>query len=85
MRKIKEALRLHANGFSIRKIAASLGVGQSTASDYLKRVEHAGLNWPLAAEMTDAALEALRCCFIRATAPAVWLRPSLAGPRSIAS
>ena len=59
MRKIREALRLHAGGLSTRKIAASLGVGQSTASDYLKRVERAGLSWPLAAEMTDAALEAL--------------------------
>ena len=59
MRKIREALRLHAGGLSTRKIAGSLGVGQSTASDYLKRVERAGLSWPLAAEMTDAALEAL--------------------------
>lgn len=59
MRKIKEALRLHASGLSTRKIAASLGVGQSTASDYLKRVHRAGLSWPLAAEMTDAALEVL--------------------------
>ena len=59
MRKIREALRLHAGGLSTRKIAASLGVGQSTASDYLKRVQLAGLTWPLAAELTDAALEAL--------------------------
>ena len=59
MRKIREALRLHAGGLSTRKIAASLGVGQSTTSDYLKRVQLAGLTWPLAAEMTDAALEAL--------------------------
>ena len=59
MRKIREALRLHASGLSTRKIARSLGVGQSTASDYLKRVERAGLSWLLAAEMTDAALEAL--------------------------
>ena len=59
MRKIRKALRLHADGLSIRKIAASLGVGQGTASDYLKRVERAGLSWPLAAEMMDAALEAL--------------------------
>ena len=36
MRKIREALRLHASGLSTRKIAGSLGVGQSTASDYLK-------------------------------------------------
>ena len=59
MRKIRDALRLHAGGLSTRKIAASLGVGQSTASDYLMRVQLAGLTWPLATEMTDAALEAL--------------------------
>ncbi len=46
MRKIGESLRLHASGLSTRKIAGSLGVGQSTASDYLKRVERAGLSWP---------------------------------------
>jgi transposase len=44
---------------STRKIATSLGVGQSTASKYLKRIERAALAWPLAADMTDAALEAL--------------------------
>ena len=59
MRKIREALRLQASGMSTRKIAASIGVGQSTASEYVKRVQQAGLTWPLAAEMTDVALEAL--------------------------
>ena len=59
MRKIREALRLHASGLSTRKIATSLGVGQSTASEYLKRVERAALTLPLAAEMTDGELEAL--------------------------
>ena len=59
MRKIRDALRLHASGMSTRKIAASLGVGQSTASEYVKRVQQAGLTWPLPSDMTDAALEAL--------------------------
>jgi len=59
MRKIRDALRLHAGGMSTRKIAASLGVGQSTASEYVKRVQEAGLTWPLPSDMTDAALEAL--------------------------
>ncbi|QDA36202.1 hypothetical protein E4191_18935 (plasmid) [Paracoccus liaowanqingii] len=59
MRKIRLALRLHASGLSTRKIAESLGVEQSTTCDYLKQIERAGLMWPLAAEMTDAALEAL--------------------------
>ncbi len=41
------------------KIATSLGVGHSTATDYLKRIRLAGLTWPLPTDMTDAALEAL--------------------------
>lgn len=47
MRKIAEALRLRAAGLTTRKIAASLNVGQSTISEYLKRAERAGLSWPL--------------------------------------
>ena len=57
MRKIRDAMRLRASGFSTRKIAASLGVSQSTASEYLKRVERAGLSWPLPDDLTDAELE----------------------------
>ena len=59
VRKIKEALRLHASGLSTRKIAASLGVGHSTATDYMKRIRLAGLTWPLPVDMTEAALEDL--------------------------
>ena len=47
MRKIGDALRLKAAELSTRKIAASLRIGQSTASEYLKRAERAGLCWPL--------------------------------------
>jgi len=57
MRKIRDALRLHAKGLSTRKIAASLGLGQSTASDYLGRARAADLVWPLPDELTDAVLE----------------------------
>ena len=59
MRKIRDALRLRASGLPMRKIAASLGVGQSTLSDYLKRAARAGLVWPLPGSLTDAALEAM--------------------------
>ena len=59
MRKIRDALRLRAGGLSMREIAASLGVGQSTLSDYLKRAARAGLVWPLPEALTDAALEAM--------------------------
>lgn len=58
MRKISEALRLRATGLSTRKIASSLGVGQSTVSEYLMRAERAGLTWPLPAGIGDADLEA---------------------------
>ncbi len=59
MRKIRDALRLRAGGLSTRKIAASLGVGQSTLSEYLKRAARAGVVWPLPETLTDAALEAM--------------------------
>jgi transposase len=59
MRKIRDALRLRANGLSLRAIAASLGVGQATLSDYLQRAAQAGLVWPLPEALTDAALEAM--------------------------
>ena len=57
MRKIGEALRLKAAGLATRKIAASLGIGQTTASEYLKRAERAGLSWPLPEGWSEADLE----------------------------
>lgn len=57
MRKISQALRLRASGLSTRKIAASLNVGQSTISEYLKRAERAGLSWPLPDGIDEATLE----------------------------
>ena len=57
MRKIKDALRLQAAGQSRRQIAASLGVGRTTAGEYLVRAERAGISWSLAADLDDAALE----------------------------
>lgn len=61
MRKVKEALRLYAEGRSRRSIARSLGVGHSTVSEYLRRAKVADLNWPVAAELSDAEIE--RCLF----------------------
>ena len=57
MRKIRELMRLAAAGKSQRQIAASVNIGQSTVSDYLKRAERAGLSWPEAAAWDDTALE----------------------------
>ena len=59
MRKLRDVLRLKAEGLKSRQIAASLGLGQSTIIDYLGRARRAGLGWPLPDELTDTALEAL--------------------------
>ena len=59
MRQIRELLRLKASGaeLSDRKLARQLGVARSTVQDCLERIEAAGLNWPLPAELTDDILE----------------------------
>jgi len=58
MRQIREILRLkHEQGLRHRAIARACGVGVGTVSEYLQRVQEAGLGWPLPAELDDAALE----------------------------
>src|SRR5437667_5979865 len=42
---------------SERRIALAIGLSRSTISDYLKRAGNAGIAWPIAAEIDDAALE----------------------------
>jgi transposase len=59
MRKIRDVLRLRASGLSKRKIAASLGLSATAAGDCIRRARAAGVEWPPAAELTDAALERL--------------------------
>jgi len=59
MRKLREVLRLKfERGLSYRQIARSVGLAHSTVSEYVSRAERAGLAWPLAPELGDAALEA---------------------------
>jgi len=58
MRKIKELLRLDAEGLSEREISRSLKVSRSTVQRYRRRVEEAGLTWPLPEEFTDSEIEA---------------------------
>ena len=58
MRKIGEVLRLKAAGLNIRDIAVSTGVGKTTVYEYVARAEAAGLQWPLLAELDEAAVEA---------------------------
>ena len=60
MRKIKEVLRLKwAHKLSNRKIAESCFISRSTVADYLLRAKLAGLSWPIAPELDDAAIENL--------------------------
>lgn len=59
MRKIRETLRLAAQGISQRQVALSVGVARATVGDCLARARTAGLSWPLSADLDDAALEAL--------------------------
>ena len=57
MRKIREALRLRADGLSGRRIALSLSLGRATISDYLRRANVTGLAWPLPDDLSDSDLE----------------------------
>jgi transposase len=59
MRKVRDVLRLSADGLSKRKIAASLGLSATAVGDCIRRARVAGIAWPLAPELTDAALERL--------------------------
>ena len=59
MRKIRELLRLkYEVGRSHREIATSLGIANSTVSDYVRRASAGGFTWPLPEGLDDAALEA---------------------------
>ena len=59
MRQLREILRLKFEvGLSHRAIVRGCGVGLGTVSDYVQRVEAAGLSWPLPGDLDDAALEA---------------------------
>jgi len=57
MRKIRDVLRLSAAGLSKRQIAASLGIGPTSAGACLRRAREAGISWPLPDDLGDAALE----------------------------
>jgi len=56
MHHIREVLRLKATGASNRLISGSLGVARSTVADVVARAIAAGLAWPEAGALTDAAL-----------------------------
>ena len=46
-----------ANGLSKRKTARSCGISRPAVDEYLRRVEGAGLSWPLPADLDDGTLE----------------------------
>jgi len=58
MRHVREVLRLRTAGISGNEIARRLNLAPSTVRLTLQRLTTAGLDWPLPAELTDAALEA---------------------------
>jgi hypothetical protein len=47
VRKIREVLRLKAEVFSDRQIAAAIGGARSTAQERARRERDAGVTWPL--------------------------------------
>jgi transposase len=57
MRKIREVLRLAAQGLSTRKMASSLAIGRTTLREYLYRARAAGVSWPVPDELSDGDLE----------------------------
>jgi len=57
MRKIRDVLRLSAEGLSERRIGASLGIGHSGVGDTIRRARAAGLVWPLPDDLGDDDLE----------------------------
>lgn len=59
MRQIKEVLRLKFEAkLSHERIAAATGLSKGAVTGYLKRALEAGIGWPLAPQIDDAALEA---------------------------
>src|SRR5688572_9915087 len=56
--KIREVLRLAAEGRKQREIAASVNSARSTIQECLKRAAAAGIGWPLPDELDEAALTA---------------------------
>lgn len=63
MRKIRDLLRLkYELGRSHREIATSLGIANSTASDYVRRASAAGFSWPFRCRRDWTAPRWRRCC-----------------------
>jgi hypothetical protein len=59
MRQVREVPRLKTAGVGLNEIARRVGVAPSTVRLTLKRLASAGFDWPLPADLTDGALEAM--------------------------
>jgi len=57
MRQLRQMLRLHHEGVSLRQIGLKLGAARSTILDNLDRARAAGLAWPLPVDLSDDELE----------------------------
>jgi transposase len=59
MRRVREILRHRfEEGLGHKSIAVRVGAAPSTVRETLRRLERAGLSWPLAEDVSDAVLEA---------------------------
>ncbi|MDD2694291.1 MAG: helix-turn-helix domain-containing protein [Anaerolineales bacterium] len=56
LRKIREILRLKEAGLSNRAIARACKISNSTVGGYLRRVQAAGLHWPLPEGLSEDEL-----------------------------
>ena len=56
--RIREVLRLKAEGLSDRQIAAAIGSARSTVQECIRRCRDDGLVWPLAPELDEETLHA---------------------------
>lgn len=58
MVKIREVLRLQAEGHTQRKIAVSVNCSRSTVQECLQRARTVGIGWPLPEDLDEVALQA---------------------------
>ena len=85
MRGAREIIRLKSSSVSTHEIARRLGLARSTVRETLKRVDGAGLSWPLPEEMNDEALEAALSTPADAANAAIGGSRNRTGPTCIAN
>jgi hypothetical protein len=57
MRKIREVLRLDAQGHTQRKIMAATGLSKGSVCEYLRRAAAANIDWLAAKDLSEAELD----------------------------